>query len=172
MRSLDIALFPRFYHPIIEIDGAEVKAKKGEGGSLFIHYETEKPSVSLHIYTLPSEFAEPHWFGYAVLFFFLSIFSVFDKSYSKKDDYRYEYQGSIALANTTTLSLSLSDAKEGGPALLFKGGSAYSEAKNLVSYDPKGKAKRGWLIAIRVIMTAALAVLVGYGLVVSVAGAA
>lgn len=163
MRSLDIRLFPRFYDPIVEIDGQPVKAKKDQG-SLLIHYETEKPAVLLHVYTLPSELSGPNWFGYALLFFFLSFFSVFDINYKKKDDYSFEYRGSIELAKNPSLSLALGDAKEGGPAILYKQGSSYSESANLVSFDAKCKGRRRWIITLRIVMTAALIVLAGYGL--------
>lgn len=161
MSSLDIRLFPRFYDPLVEIDGQLVKGKKDQG-ALLIHYETDKPAVLLHVYTLPSELSGPHWFGYAALFFFLSLFSVFDISYKKKDDYSFEYKGSIDLTKNPSLSLALGDAKEGCPAILYKQGSSYSETANLVSFDGKCKGRRRWLIALRIVMTALFVVLLGY----------
>ena len=68
---------------LIQIDGQTPQFKKGENGIFETNFETEKNTVSIKIFKC-MEIQSKFWFLWQMLFFFISIFGIFNKRLDKK----------------------------------------------------------------------------------------
>ncbi len=104
---------------IFLIDGNELKFKKNKYGNNICVYETEKDEVELNIISF-HELNGKFWFLFALLFYIISFFGLFNPKYDKRD-FDLKYKGRIKLKPENDLIITFKTCMVNKPALAFKG---------------------------------------------------
>lgn len=107
MAKLTISLYKSHTQAAFYVDDQLLTFTKTKEGFMESTFESDKKEVSLRVETLPSELTEPKWKQNFWLFFFISLFNVFNPAYSKADTCQLHYSGTIKIENSPHLFLQL-----------------------------------------------------------------
>ena len=126
---------------VYKIDGKEIQLKSTKENIFTYSLETTQPEIRLEIFSF-HEMSSKHWFLFAVLFFIISIFGIFNKRYDKTCR-SVKYSAVIPLKNdVTNLELAFQSFTEGAPAIEAQGDcSGYQQEENLFYIDEDIKKK-------------------------------
>ena len=142
----------------IKIDDKKVNVLKNKYGNKAVIYETENPTVNIKIKKY-LEINSRAWFFWQMLFFFLSVFGIFDFKLDKKCvviDCEFE----VKLEEITTLNLSMNYVKSLEKALKVDSNADIKEIKNVAYVDEKAKKRMKILKITKIFTLIALLILV------------
>ena len=142
----------------IKIDDKKVNVLKNKYGNKAVIYETENPTVNIKIKKY-LEINSRAWFFWQMLFFFLSVFGIFDFKLDKKCvviDCEFE----VKLEEITTLNLSMNYVKSLEKALKVDSNADIKEIKNVAYVDEKAKKRIKILKITKIFTLIALLILV------------
>lgn len=123
----------------IKIDDKKVNLTKNKFGNKAVVYETENPTVNIKIKKY-LEINSKAWFLWQMLFFFLSVFGIFDLRLDKRCvilDCEFE----VKLEEITTLNLSMNYVKSLEKALKVDCNADVNEIKNVAYVDEQAKKR-------------------------------
>ena len=163
MNELNLKLAGCTYkqRPNIFIDGKEVKYNKDDFGNLVVNYKTEKDSVEVAICKY-LEINSKLWFLMSIVFFFVSIFGIFDARYDKKCvviDCKYN----IKLKEKTDIKFTLCDVSKNdlnnqGRGVVWEGDCQCEQIKNIGYTDQKARKRLKLMFWIKFLLWIALIV--------------
>jgi len=156
MKKLTILLLPRYAKFVFTCNATELIFKKNTSGYYESTYESENDEVDIKIDTLPSELVEKHWGCYFLGAFLVSIFSIFNPPYPKRDLFVLHYVGKINMKDNPTITIAFANPLKDGKALLLKDEVSQlyfsDNASNVYRLDIKAKKRRSLIIFLRVMM--------------------
>ena len=124
--------------PVIYIDGKAVKIKKNRFGNYLIEHKTEKDNAEVVIRQFP-ELSGRLWLIMALLFYFISIFGIFNPPYERRClNIKCRFTVYLGEGNTD-LSLVFRTNKAGGRALELNEGAPVEEFVNECTVDVRAK---------------------------------
>lgn len=141
----------------IKIDDKKVNLLKNKFGNKVVIYETENPTVNIKIKKY-LEINSKAWLLWQMLFFFLSVFGIFDFKLDKKCvviDCEFE----VKLEEITTLNISMNYVRSLEKALKVDSNADVNEIKNIAYVDEKAKKRMKVLKITKICTFAALLVL-------------
>lgn len=141
----------------IKIDDKKVNLLKNKFGNKTVIYETENPTVNIKIKKY-LEINSKAWLLWQMLFFFLSVFGIFDFKLDKKCviiDCEFE----VKLEEITTLNLSMNYMKSLEKALKVDSNADIKEIKNVAYVDEQAKKRMKVLKTTKICTFAGLIVL-------------
>ena len=141
----------------IKIDNKKVNLIKNKFGNKAVIYETENPTVNIKIKKY-LEINSRAWFFWQMLFFFLSVFGIFDFKLDKTCmviDCEYE----VKLEEITTLNISMNYVRSLEKALKVDSNADVNEIKNIAYVEEKAKKRIKILKVTKVCTVIALIVL-------------
>lgn len=141
----------------IKIDDKKVNLLKNKFGNKTVIYETENPTVNIKIKKY-LEINSKLWLLWQMIFFFLSVFGIFDFKLDKKCviiDCEFE----VKLEEITTLNLSMNYMKSLEKALKVDSNADIKEIKNVAYVDEQAKKRMKVLKITKICTFAALLIL-------------
>ena len=141
----------------IKIDDKKVNLLKNKFGNKAVIYETENPTVNIKIEKY-LEINSKAWLLWQMLFFFLSVFGIFDFKLDKKCviiDCEFE----VKLEEITTLNISMNYVRSLEKALKVDSNADIKEIKNVAYVDEQAKKRMKVLKITKICTFAALLVL-------------
>lgn len=141
----------------IKIDDKKVNLLKNKFGNKTVIYETESPTVNIKIKKY-LEINSKLWLLWQMIFFFLSVFGIFDFKLDKKCviiDCEFE----VKLEEITTLNLSMNYMKSLEKALKVDSNADIKEIKNVAYVDEQAKKRMKVLKITKICTFAALLIL-------------
>ena len=156
MKKLTILLLPRHATFVFTCNATELVFKKNKSGYYESTYESENDEVDLKIDTLPSELVEKHWGCYFLGAFLVSIFSLFNPPYPKRDLFVLHYAGKINMRDNPTITIAFANPVKDGKALLLKDEKSQlyfsDNASNIYRFDTKAKKRRSLINFLQITM--------------------
>lgn len=159
MKKIRINVIKNNLFPAIFVDGKLLKLNRHGSKIPYSEIEINQENIQLEIKTPGSELAEKNWGKWWTLWFFLSIFSVFNPSYSKKDLYSINYSGSLNVSQISSFTLDFNKPEKGKKAVIANSETGIvpfdDNDSNVFVYDEKAAKRRkglGFLRALMVIL--------------------
>lgn len=123
----------------IFVDDKLLKTKKDKFGNKIIEYQTEKDKVIVRVFKF-LELDSKAWFWLEMLYFFLTLFGIFDVRLDKKClvlDSLFEFD----TMDGAEVTLKINKFEPEGKAVLVESNVTYIEKKNQQHVDVKAKEK-------------------------------
>jgi len=139
---------------VVLIDGKKLKATKNEQGNQMYHYQTEKESVNVKIYSY-TEMSSKLWYFFSILYFFISVFGIFDARPKKNGmSLKAEYNYKIS-EDKNFITISYNPIQLGKPAITSKSELEEMEITNEFFVDQLlvKRYKRAKLIRMLILLT-------------------
>lgn len=149
-------------------DGRQIALKRNKDGTFGGVYTTENDEAEITVVKL-SEFGGKLWFLWAMLFFVISCFGIFNAHY----DGRYitvNYRSVVKLSGQNSLRLEFNVFSEGQPALMAQSDCPTENSVNLFGLDKQARKRRKILTWIEVLLWIALIVIVAITVIKKVIG--
>lgn len=143
----------------VRIDGEHVKITKNKFGNKVVEYETENPTVNIKIKKY-LEINSRAWFFWQLLFFFVSLFGIFDIRQDKRClvlDCEFE----VKLEEITTMNISMNYAKSVEKALKVDCNAEVNEIKNLAYVDERAKKRMKIMRFVKIFIFVAIIITMG-----------
>lgn len=135
---------------VVAVDGNVLRFKKQKGGERTCTYTTEKDSAELTV-TRANELGGKLWFLWAMLFFIISVFGIFNSKYDKRGT-EINYKSRLTLGETTSVNLKFNRFKNGERAIECTSDNEVAEEENAYSQDTKTKKRVKILTAVEVLI--------------------
>ncbi|MBQ8844773.1 MAG: hypothetical protein IJ008_02010 [Clostridia bacterium] len=145
----------RNFRPTICVDGKAVKFKKNKFGSIETKVATEKNSVEITIYK-HLEIKSKLYILWYILYFFISIFGIFDVREDKKCIV-YDCKFKVELNGTTSVDLTFNTSKDEA-ALAVESEANVEEIKNVTYVDQEAKKRMKIILGIKIALWVALGI--------------
>ena len=126
-------------NPSIQIDNAPVKLKKNKYGSLEGCYQTDKSEIELVVCRY-LELNSKLWLLMSLVFFFISLFGIFNPPYDKKC-IQIDYSAKIKLKENNDLKIKISTQNVGDKAVEVESDTEVSEINNSFGVDAVAKKR-------------------------------
>lgn len=150
---------------VLQIDNQTVKPKKNSFGNYSVNYQTEKDCAVVSI-TKRHELESKLWFLWQMLFFFLSIFGIFDRRVDKTCKI-IDIQLEVPMQDETNLTIVWNNyVKKGEKNLDIQCDTEVKEIKNEYFVDKTAKEKLKKLRIAKIISTILLALVVVFAIII------
>ncbi len=155
MNNLKIKVTGSNKNELLLVDNKIVKYKRNNFGTIEADFQTEKSQVEVRVVRY-LEITRKHWFWWQVLYFFISIFGIFDVKADKKCvvmDCHYL----MSLNGDCEMKIQI-DSTSSEPKVLAESNTEFQEIKNHVFVDKTAKKRlKGWR-AFKIVLWIALAI--------------
>ncbi len=152
----------------VYVDGRQIALKRNKDGTLGGVYTTDRDEAEVTVVKL-GEFGGSLWFIWAMLFFVISCFGIFNAHYDRRN-ITVNYRSVVRLSGQNCLRLEFNNFNEGQPALAYQSDCPVEIETNLFGLDRQAAKRRKILTWIEVFMWLALIVLVAILVVKAIIG--
>ena len=124
---------------MVSVDGKIAKFKKRDNGTRGAIIETNKPKVDVVIYK-SHHYVGKNWFWWQLLYFFVSVFGIFDIKQDKKClvvDCRF----TVTISNDTKVTLKRMNYTEGGKFVEIQSSATVEETSNIHYIDKEAQQR-------------------------------
>ncbi|MDE7087632.1 MAG: hypothetical protein K2O67_05520 [Clostridia bacterium] len=149
-------------------DGKQIELEKNATGGLIGQYCTEKDTAEIIVSKVP-EVACRFWFLWAMLFFIISCFGIFNSRYEKKG-HTVQYRASVKLNTITNMRLEFNLLAEGQRAVSCGSDGEVEEYENIFYTDLKAKKRFKLLTLAEVFLWLALIAILAVVIVKKIIG--
>ena len=141
MKELIIDVWGKFKtKPIVTIDGQRVEYERRDGGAYRIYHTSDKDKVTVRVIKI-LEINCKNWFLWHLLYFFISVFGLFDiRSDRKCIVYDLSFEAEL-IRQKTTLSVRILRPKKKGVAADIKGDTNIAVKENSFRVDKAARRK-------------------------------
>lgn len=148
MKSTHLIIRSKKINTLVRINDQRVYPKKDKNHVQVYEIKSEVESCKIKIYSLKSEFSEPHWWLFAILFYIISIFGIFNVPYSEQY-YHFEYEGNLDL-NQDVIDLEIRPGTKEEAILCLKGQFQNNETNHHID-EPLAKKRHKLYFIIKLI---------------------
>ncbi len=144
------------YNPTIMVDGKTFQTKKNKFGSTTATITTEKDSVEV-VVSKTLELADKWWWLWAIAYYIVSIFGIFDIKYDTKCVV-FDCKFNLKVTENCSFNLAFNKYAEGGKAVEITSDNEVEEIKNNFAIDKKAKNRWKLYFAFKVVSWVALVI--------------
>lgn len=130
MKPTHFVIRSRKLNTIVRINGKIIYPKIEKKKKQFYTIYSDLDSCRIKIYSLKHELSEPYWWIFALLFYIISIFGIFNPGYSK-NFYYLEYEGILDLTQDN-IDLQLQNPKEKQAIVCLRGTFDNNESNHFI----------------------------------------
>lgn len=149
-------------------DGRQIALKRNKDGTFGGVYTTDRDEAEVTVVKL-SEFGCKLWFLWAMLFFVISCFGIFNAHYDNPY-ITVNYRSAVKLGGQNSLRLEFNGFAEGQPALAQQSDCPIENSVNIFGLDKQAKKRRKIVILTEVFLWLALIVIVAIIVIKKVIG--